>query len=124
MLAGLKELARPPSGWGAGLVWLQAIAAFLHANCNNSFSLVAAMHACVVNKGPARLQARPFNLREIKVIRDLNPEDIGRLICIDGMVTRCSSVIPRYGVRHCCTSVHTEAMLSFCTTYACSSICP
>ena len=34
------------------------------------------MHACVVNKGPARLQARPFNLREIKVIRDLNPETL------------------------------------------------
>ncbi len=35
-----------------------------------------------------------FNLREKKVIRDLNPEDIEQLVSVSGMVTRCSNIIP------------------------------
>jgi len=35
-----------------------------------------------------------YNLREKKVIRDLNPEDIERLVSVSGMVTRCSNIIP------------------------------
>ena len=35
-----------------------------------------------------------FNLLETKVIRDLNPEDIERLVSVSGMVTRCSNIIP------------------------------
>ena len=35
-----------------------------------------------------------FNLRQKKVIRDLNPEDIERLVSVSGMVTRCSNIIP------------------------------
>ena len=33
-------------------------------------------------------QVRPFGLEERKTIRDLNPSDIDKLICVDGMVTR------------------------------------
>ena len=39
-------------------------------------------------------QVRTFNLAEQKVIRDLNPTDMNRLIAVSGMVTRTSSVIP------------------------------
>ena len=28
------------------------------------------------------------------MIRDLNPEDIERLVSVSGMVTRCSNIIP------------------------------
>lgn len=39
-------------------------------------------------------QVRPFNLAEFKVIRDLNPDDMNKLISVCGMVTRTSSIIP------------------------------
>lgn len=42
----------------------------------------------------AALQANVFNLRQKKVIRDLNPEDIEQLVSVSGMVTRCSNIIP------------------------------
>ncbi len=35
-----------------------------------------------------------FNLMERKVIRDLDPDDIDRLVSVSGMVTRCSNIIP------------------------------
>lgn len=40
------------------------------------------------------LQTRVFNLRRTRVIRDLDPSDIGTLVSIGGMVTRTSGVIP------------------------------
>lgn len=40
------------------------------------------------------VQSRIYNLRETKVIRDLNPSDINKLISVSGMVTRTSGVIP------------------------------
>jgi DNA replication licensing factor MCM4 len=40
------------------------------------------------------VQSRIYNLREAKVIRDLNPADINKLISVSGMVTRTSGVIP------------------------------
>lgn len=40
------------------------------------------------------LQSRIYNLRDTKVIRDLNPADINKLIGVSGMVTRTSGVIP------------------------------
>ena len=40
------------------------------------------------------LQCKPYNLRETKVIRDLNPSDVDSLISVSGMVTRTSNVIP------------------------------
>eukprot|EP00891_Asterochloris_glomerata_P005527 jgi/Astpho2/5527/fgenesh1_pm.00079_%23_8_t len=48
-------------------------------------------------------QVRTFNLAEQKVIRDLNPTDMNRLIAVSGMVTRTSSVIPdiRCGLFKC-----------------------
>ena len=40
------------------------------------------------------LQTKPHNLVETKVIRDLNPSDINKLISVSGMITRTSNVIP------------------------------
>jgi len=37
---------------------------------------------------------KPHNLVETKVIRDLNPSDINKLISVSGMITRTSNVIP------------------------------
>jgi len=40
------------------------------------------------------IQIRPFNLTEHANMRDLDPNDIDRLVCIKGMITRSSPVIP------------------------------
>ncbi|RLN52657.1 hypothetical protein BBJ28_00007166 [Nothophytophthora sp. Chile5] len=40
------------------------------------------------------LQVRPFHLRELSPLRHLNPSDIDQLVCLKGMVTRCSGVLP------------------------------
>ena len=47
------------------------------------------------------VQTKPHNLVETKVIRDLNPSDINKLISVSGMITRTSNVIPdlRYLLR-------------------------
>lgn len=42
----------------------------------------------------ARIQVRPFNLSDLSPMRQLDPADIDQLVCLKGMVTRCSSVIP------------------------------
>ncbi|CAL5219531.1 g1382 [Coccomyxa viridis] len=52
------------------------------------------------NAEDVTLQANVFNLREKKVIRDLNPEDIEQLVSVSGMVTRCSNIIPE--IREAC----------------------
>lgn len=39
-------------------------------------------------------QCRPYNLVEVKAIRDLDPIDVDKLISVSGMVTRVSSIIP------------------------------
>uniref|UniRef100_A0A6G1SC75 DNA replication licensing factor MCM4 n=1 Tax=Aceria tosichella TaxID=561515 RepID=A0A6G1SC75_9ACAR len=40
------------------------------------------------------ISVRPFNIDQTYTIRGLNPDDIGKLVTINGMVTRCSSIIP------------------------------
>eukprot|EP00126_Sphaerothecum_destruens_P009742 Sdes_comp20576_c0_seq1m15477 len=40
------------------------------------------------------IQVRTYNLNLTTNMRDLNPEDIDKLICIKGMVIRCSNLIP------------------------------
>ncbi|KAG2484937.1 hypothetical protein HYH03_016323 [Edaphochlamys debaryana] len=57
---------------------------------------VAAMDLCT-------LVCRPYNLAASKHIRDLDPSDIDKLVCIKGMVTRTSAVIPnlRYAAFVC-----------------------
>lgn len=40
------------------------------------------------------ISVRPFNIDQTYTIRGLNPEDIGKLVTISGMVTRCSPIIP------------------------------
>ncbi|CAI5723731.1 hypothetical protein KXD40_000703 [Peronospora effusa] len=46
------------------------------------------------NLANVALQVRPSNLRELSSMRHLNPSDIDQLVCIKGMVTRCSGVLP------------------------------
>ena len=41
-----------------------------------------------------RLQVHTFNLREQKVMRELNPSDIDQLVSIRGMIIRCSALVP------------------------------
>lgn len=40
------------------------------------------------------IQIRPFNLREVSNMRDLDPNDIDRLVSIKGMITRSSAIVP------------------------------
>lgn len=40
------------------------------------------------------ISVRPFNIDQTYTIRGLNPQDIGKLITLSGMVTRCSHQIP------------------------------
>lgn len=40
------------------------------------------------------ISVRPFNIDVTCTIRGLNPQDIGRLVYLNGMVTRCSPLIP------------------------------
>ena len=47
-----------------------------------------------LSTGVSHLQTKPHNLVETKVIRDLNPSDINKLISVSGMITRTSNVIP------------------------------
>lgn len=43
---------------------------------------------------PVCTQVLPFNLKDNKVIRDLDPDDMNTLIRVSGMVTRTSGIIP------------------------------
>ena len=43
---------------------------------------------------PTRVELRPYNTREAKVIRDLNPGDLQKMVAVTGMVTRVSMIIP------------------------------
>ncbi|KAG7396258.1 DNA replication licensing factor, mcm4 component [Phytophthora boehmeriae] len=57
-------------------------------------SLLAGSSAAMENFENVALQVRPFNLRELSPLRHLNPSDIDQLVCLKGMVTRCSGVLP------------------------------
>jgi DNA replication licensing factor MCM4 len=47
-----------------------------------------------LHRFPRPRQVRTFNLQERKPMRELNPSDIDTMVCIRGMVTRTSGVIP------------------------------
>ena len=53
-----------------------------------------------------------FNLLETKVIRDLNPGDINKLISVGGMVTRASTVIPDLQCASCSATHLDKSALS------------
>lgn len=40
------------------------------------------------------VQVRPYNLSDLSPMRNLNPADIDQLVCLKGMVTRVSAIIP------------------------------
>ncbi|KAI3438606.1 hypothetical protein D9Q98_001029 [Chlorella vulgaris] len=72
---------------------------------------LAAIAAELEGRDPeeCQIQSRIYNLRETKVIRDLNPADINKLISVSGMVTRTSGVIPDQSLAlFCCTQCGAE----------------
>ncbi|KAL4138071.1 hypothetical protein PRIC2_001580 [Phytophthora ramorum] len=58
------------------------------------FAGPGAAASAIDSLGNVALQVRPFNLRELSPMRHLNPSDIDQLVCLKGMVTRCSGVLP------------------------------
>jgi len=59
------------------------------------FDLVIDAHkANLGNEDNKRVQVRPFQLTEVKNMRNLNPEDINTLVAIKGMVIRVGSLLP------------------------------
>ena len=57
------------------------------------------------------LQARIYNLLRRRVIRDLDPSDVGTLVSIHGMVTRSSGIIPDQSLAlFRCTKCNHEAI--------------
>lgn len=61
------------------------------------------------------IQIRPFNLCESANMRDLDPNDIDRLISIKGMITRASGVIPDMKMAFFrCTVCGTEVEVQVC----------
>jgi DNA replication licensing factor MCM4 len=55
-------------------------------------AIAAANEGCDPEECP--IQSRIYNLQETRVIRDLNPSDINKLVSVSGMVTRASAVVP------------------------------
>ncbi len=70
---------------------------------------------------PVYTQVRPFNLMENKVIRDLNPDDLNKLISVSGMVTRTSNIIPDLRYETCMlliqqvSALHCNCTLTYIT---------
>lgn len=56
---------------------------------------------------------RPFNLRKISLIRDLDPTLIDKLVTIKGIVIRCSDIIPemKEAAFRCAKCLKTESVL-------------
>lgn len=75
--------------------WVYALKATLHIRLPQAKSIMAS-HANVDVEDPGlpEVIVRPYNLAAHKTIRDLDPSDIDKLICVEGMVTRTSNVIP------------------------------
>lgn len=44
---------------------------------------------------PQPVEFRPFNMQDVKSIRELDPLDMYRMISVEGMITRTSSIIPQ-----------------------------
>uniref|UniRef100_A0A1I8B9Q9 DNA replication licensing factor MCM4 n=1 Tax=Meloidogyne hapla TaxID=6305 RepID=A0A1I8B9Q9_MELHA len=51
-------------------------------------------------KLPSIIEIRPYNAEQTKTMRDLNPQDVGQLVTICGMVTRISPIIPEMKTGH------------------------
>ncbi|GAX09822.1 DNA replication licensing factor MCM4 [Fistulifera solaris] len=65
-----------------------------------------------VNGPFPRVQVRPFNLRQVSNLRSLDPVALDSLITIQGMIVRCSPLIPDLKVAHftCCLCGHAVAV--------------
>jgi DNA replication licensing factor MCM4 len=64
-------------------------------------------------RGPLpRVQVRPFNLRQVSNLRSLDPVSLDSLVSLQGMVVRCSPIIPDLKVAHfqCCICGHGVAV--------------
>lgn len=54
----------------------------------------------MVNIMARAIHVNLFHLRKVSRMRDLNPEDIGHLIAVKGIVIRCSDIIPEIRTAH------------------------
>ena len=64
-------------------------------------------------RGPLpRVQVRPYNLRQVSNLRSLDPVSLDSLVSIQGMIVRCSPIIPDLKVAHfqCCICGHGVAV--------------
>jgi DNA replication licensing factor MCM4 len=52
-----------------------------------------------------RVQVRPYNLKEVSNLRELDPVNMDTLICCKGMIVRSSSIIPDLKVAHFSCSI-------------------
>jgi DNA replication licensing factor MCM4 len=46
------------------------------------------------------IQVRPFNLKDVSNLRELDPIAMDSLVCLKGMIVRCSPIIPDLKVAH------------------------
>jgi len=46
------------------------------------------------------IQVRPYNLKQKKLLRELNPDDIDKLIAVKGLVIRASDIVPEMKEAH------------------------
>ena len=60
---------------------------------DKQLTTIAEMELDVENAQP--VEFRPFNMQHIKSIRELDTDDMYRLISVEGMITRTSSIIPQ-----------------------------
>lgn len=52
----------------------------------------------------AKVRCRPYNLRKVHDVRNLDPENIDQLVCVTGMITRTSAIVPELAQAYyrCC----------------------
>jgi len=60
-------------------------------------------------KSDTIIQVRPYNLRKVYRIREMEPSFIEKLITLRGIVIRCSDVVPEMKIASfICTKCHKE----------------
>lgn len=66
---------------------------------DKQLTTIAEMELEVENPQP--VEFRPFNMQDVKSIRELDPVDMYRMISVEGMITRTSSIIPQIKYASC-----------------------
>ena len=64
---------------------------------DKQLTMLVEMELEVENAQP--VEFRPFNMENVRSIRELDPADMYRMVSVEGMVTRTSSIIPQIKCR-------------------------